>query len=207
MDAEWLKTQLRLHPDRNKAALAKALGLEPPAVSKILSGRRQIKAQEYVAMRAFFGLPADGERAAQGTAGGAAGARSYVLEPLRPGMGEREPGGGAESWVMPASLFEARTRAPPEKIRIFAVHGDAMAPDYQPGEQVLVDLSDTVPSPAGVFVVSDGLGHIIRQCEYVPHSQPPEVRLSARNGRYEPYTRPLERAGIIGRVMAKLQWV
>lgn len=205
MDAEWLKSQLRLHPDKSKAALAKALGLEPPAVSKILSGRRQIKAQEYVAMRQFFGLPADGERAAKGAAQGAG--RSYVLEPLAGGMREKEQGGGGEAWVMPASLFESRTKAPPEKIRIFAVHGDAMLPDYQPGEQVLVDLSDTVPSPAGVFVVSDGLGHILRQCEYVPHSSPPEVRLSARSGRYEPYTVRLDRAAIIGRVLAKLEWV
>ena len=82
-----------------------------------------------------------------------------------------------------------------------------MMPDLQQGERVLVDLSDTKPSPAGVFIVSDGLGQIIRQCEYVPHSDPPAIRFSARNPKYEPYTIPLARAQIIGRVLAKLQWL
>jgi len=201
MDMEWLKTQFRLHPDKSKAGLAKALGLEPPAVSKILSGQRQIKAHEYVAMRRFFGLPSDGERAV------GPGRKSYILSTLGQEMQDTAPAADDDAWVMPASLFENRTKAPPEKIRIFAVQEDAMVPDLQQGERVLVDLSDTRPSPAGIFVVSDGLGHIIRQCEYVPHSDPPALKLSARNGRYEPYTIPLDKAQIIGRVLAKLQWL
>lgn len=209
MDARWLKSQLDAHPGKSKAALARAIGLDPPAVSKILAGKRQIKAQEYLAMRAFFGLPSDGERAALRGGGTAAGQSAYVIAPLSPGMHDRadRQDEEAEPWIMPASLFENRTRAAPDKIRIFAVHGDAMAPDLSPGEQVLVDLSDTTPSPPGLFVVSDGMGPIIRQCEYVPHSDPPEIRLSARNGKYAPYTVPLRKAAISGRVIAKLQWL
>ncbi len=203
MDTEWLKTQFRLHPDKTKADLAKALGLEPPAISKILSGRRQIKAHEYVAMRAFFGMPTEGARAVVSPSG-----RNYVIPPLgQEAFEDKAPEGGDDAWVMPASLFESRTKAPPDQIRIFTVQEDAMTPDLQQGERVLVDLSDTKPSPAGVFVVSDGLGQIIRQCEYVPHSEPPAIKLSARNSKYEPYTIPLAKAQIIGRVLAKLQWL
>ncbi len=202
MDTEWLKTQFKLNPDKTKAGLARALGLEPPAVSKIISGRRQIKAHEYVAMRKFFGMPTDGARAAQADMG-----RSYVIGTLDTGMQEKAPQGEDDAWVMPAHLFENRTKAPPEKIRIFTVHGDAMLPDFKAGEQVLVDLSDVKPAPAGEFVVSDGMSHIIRQCEYVPHSDPPEIRLSALNKKYEAYNVPLEKAAIIGRVIAKLQWL
>ena len=155
-------------------------------------------------MRRFFGLPTDGARAA---GQGAGGGKSYVLSPLEPAMQDKAETGEDDAWVMPAQLFENRTRAQPEQIRIFAVQEDAMAPDIARGEKVLVDLSDTRPSPAGTFVVSDGLGHIIRQCEYVPHSDPPAIRLSARNARYEPYTVALEKAEIIGRVIAKLQWL
>lgn len=45
-----------MHPKKTKAQLARLLGLEPPAVSKILAGTRQIKAQEYMKMREFFCL-------------------------------------------------------------------------------------------------------------------------------------------------------
>lgn len=207
MDSDWLKTQFRLHPERSKADLAQALNLGASAVSKILAGTRQIKAHEYVAMRRFFGMPSDGEKAA--AVSSRAGSGHYVLAPLEPGLGE---GRGAdqeaqESWLMPPDLLKGRIRGTPDKIRIFPVHETAMVPDLSPGEQVLVDLSDTRPSPPGLFVVSDGLGHIIRHCAYVPHSQPPSVRLSANDGKYEPYTLPLEKAGIIGRIIARLEWL
>ncbi len=199
MDDEWLKTQFLLNPDKSKADLATALRLDPPAISKILAGKRQIKAQEYMSMRRYFGLPVDGERAV--------GMHSYHLKPLASGLQEQAVDQDDAAWVMPASLFETRTKAPPEQIRIFAIQESAMAPDFMPGEQVLVDLSDRQPSPPGVFIVSDGLGHIIRQCEYVSHSEPPEIKLSANNRKYDPYTLLLEKADIIGRVIAKLEWL
>ena len=75
------------------------------------------------------------------------------------------------------------------------------------GGAVLVDLSDTKPSPPGVFLVSDGVGHILRHCEIVAQKQPVQVRLSANNRNYEAYTAALDKAGLIGRVIAKLQWL
>jgi hypothetical protein len=198
MDSEWLNAQFRLNPEKSKADLAKVLKIGAPAVSKMLAGTRQIKANEYLAMRHFFGMP---NYSAAGRGSG------YVLAPLTQELGEKKSDTRDEAWIMPASLLRAHTQAAPEKIRIFTVQENAMAPDFMPGEQVMVDLSDTRPSPPGVFVVSDGLGHIVRQCEYMPHSSPPTVRLSARGGSYEPHTLPLAKAGIVGRVIAKLQWL
>lgn len=202
MDRNWLKIQFDMHPEKTKADLAKALGLEASAISKILAGTRQIKASEYMNMRGFFGLPNDGERAEN------FGRDSYILEPLGLSEKENNPADSAQdSWVMPASLFENRTSATPDKIKIFDIREDAMIPDFQKGEKVLVDLSDRSPSPAGVFVISDGMGHMIRQCAYVPHSDPAEIRFSAVNNKYDSFTMPLTKAEIIGRVIAKLQWV
>lgn len=204
MDKNWLKAQFALHPEKTKAELAKALGLEPPAVSKILSGQRQIKAHEYVGMRKFFGYPDE----QTGAKSARAHAETYTLRPLSGGFAEKtDTAPEQDAWVMPASVIAKKTSAPPDQIRIFAVQENAMTPDFMPGEQVLVDLSDVRPSPAGVFVVSDGMSHIIRQCEYVPHSDPPQVRFSARNSQYEAYTLPLEKAQITGRVIAKLEWL
>lgn len=206
MDANWLKTQFRLNPGKTRAGLAKALGLEAPAVSKILNGTRQIKAQEYIAMRRFFGLPADGEKASGAARNADSGA--YTLAPLESGLEDAgSPAAGAESWTIPAHIFRQRTKAPPEQIRIFTAQESVMAPDVLLGDPVLVDLSDRTPSPPGIFIVSDGLGHIIRRCDYVPHSDPPQIRLSTSSGKAEPLTLPLGKAGILGRVIAKLQWL
>lgn len=188
-----------MNPEKSKAALAEALGLDRPAVSKILAGTRQIKAAEYAAMRRFFGLPVDGERAVRGGS-------SVTLQPLSQGLADKA-GQGDEGWVMPASVLAPHTRGKPENIRIFTVQERAMAPELMPGETVLVDMADTVPSPPGIFVVADGLGHIIRRVAHVPHSKPAQVRISAVDAGYEALTMTLDGAGIVGRVIAKLQWL
>lgn len=210
MDRQWLQTQFRLHPDKTKAKLAKALCLDAPAISKILAGTRQIKAHEYIGMRKFFGLPVDGEKSVR-----SGGTGAYIISPLD----QEEQSGGdtisalhddasplGDNWVMPASLFISRTKATPEQIRIFAVQESAMVPDFLPGEHILVDISDTKPSPPGVFLISDGLGYIIRQCAYVPHSSPPEITLVVVNKKYGSHTVALDKTKFIGRVIAKLQW-
>lgn len=197
MDSQWLKTQFDLHPDKSRADLARTLALDPPAISKILAGGRQIKAHEYVAMRRFFGLPTDGERAVAG--GG------YRLQTLVKGMAEKEHPEDQDAWIMPASLLELRTGAPPEKICIFTIRDNSMEPDFAVGAQVLVDLSDTTPSPPGVFILSDGLGHVLRQCDIIPGETPLQVNIQAKTG--TAFRLPLLNAAIIGRVIARLDWL
>lgn len=197
MDSQWLKTQFQLHPDKSRADLARALDLDPPAISKILAGGRQIKAHEYIAMRAFFGLPADGERAVSG---------GYRLSPFAgQGLSDRVAASDQDAWIMPAKLLESKTQAPPDKIRIFTVQDHSMEPDFMPGAQVLVDLSDIMPSPPGVFLLSDGVGHVLRQCDVIPGETPLQIHMSARSGvsfRLSP-----DKAGIVGRVIARLEWL
>ncbi len=197
MDSQWLKTQFDLHPDKSRADLARALDLDPPAISKILAGGRQIKAHEYIAMRKFFGLPTDGERAVSGS--------SYRLQTLPTGMSEKDRADDQDAWIMPASLLESRTDAPPEKIRIFTIRDNSMEPDFMVGAQVLVDLSDVTPSPPGVFILSDGLGHVLRQCDIIPGEIPLQVSVLAKNG--TAFRLPLTKAAIVGRVIARLDWL
>ena len=206
MDSQWLKHQFDCNPERSKAELARFLGLEPPAISKILNNSRQIKAQEYNAMRRFFGLPVDGEHAA------AMPENAYRLEAL---AGEQAPflndaadgGTHTDSWVLPAEIVSQRTNASPDKIKIFTVQEHVMEPDFRRGEPVLVDMSDIEPSPAGAFIVSDGFGYMLRLCEFIPNSDPPEIRVSARMKGFQTQTLKLEDFTILGRVIAKLQWL
>lgn len=113
MDSQWLKTQFALNPGKTKAGLAEIMGLDPPAVSKILKGMRQIKAQEYAARRHYFGLPTDGASSLD------AYKDSYVLRPFASSLQEETENSGISEWIIPANILSARTKAASDQIQIF----------------------------------------------------------------------------------------
>lgn len=203
MDSQWLKGQFDCNPEKSKAGLARELNLEPPAISKILNGTRQIKAQEYNQMRQYFGLPVDGEKVS------IVPDNAYRLETLAgASQGLHEADRPTEdSWIIPAEILSQRTQAPPNQIKIFSVQENLMEPDYKRGEHVLIDLSDQNPSPPGAFIISDGFGIMLRYCEFVPHSNPPEIRISATQSSFQMQTLEHGVFDIVGRVIAKLQWL
>ena len=110
MDSQWLKIQLAAHPDKSKAELAKAVGLQASGISKILAGGRQIKANEYIAMRRFFGLPVDGEAAARSMRTSS----SYTILPFEADTLQDNQNGIDAEWVIPANILSTRTQAPPD---------------------------------------------------------------------------------------------
>ena len=127
MNAQWLAAQFDLYPSHSKSDLARALGLEPPAISKILGGMRKISAEEYITMRQFFGLP---------TNEGAHAAHDYTLNPLTraDGFEERihnQDSTGADSWVIPAKVLGQRTDASADKIKVFENCETLMEPDFK----------------------------------------------------------------------------
>lgn len=109
-------------------------------------------------------------------------------------------------WQLPGDLVRSVTTAPVAALRIVTVYGDSMEPEFRPGQRVMVDTSDQMPSPPGVFVAWDGLATVIKRVEFVPHSDPPRVRFVSDNPRYQPYERTLEEAQIRGRVIGRWTW-
>ncbi len=206
MDRNWLAAQFALYPEKKKIDLAKKLNLPPPAISKILAGGREIKAKEYALMRHFFGLPTDGKNATM------LSKNAYVIKPFHAENthgsmqdSARDTHNPKEDWVIPAHLLREKTTATPDQIRIFRIEEDAMSPDFKIGEYVLVDLSSTKSSPSGVFLVFDGVGEIIRHCEYTKSLN--TIRVSATKKGYSSMLLKLEDSPIIGRVLAKIQWI
>ncbi|MCK6418595.1 MAG: helix-turn-helix transcriptional regulator [Alphaproteobacteria bacterium] len=201
MDSSWLKTQFELNPKRNKADLAKALGLEPPAISKILKGTRQIKAQEYLIMRSFFGLPVDGHASLQ--------PRMTVTDTENPRtLREAEKSTPFMAWQIPPDVQKAqRTVEPGRRTQIYTIRETTMVPDFKPGERVLVDLDDVIPTRRGPFLISDGQNFMVRECALVVNSNPVEISVAAKAKNFLPQTLLLSDVNIIGRVMAKLQTV
>lgn len=86
---------------------------------------------------------------------------------------------------------------------IAEVVGDSMYPTLIPGEKVVLNRADRIPSPPGIFVVWDGLGLVMKRVSFAPHSNPPMVRIASDNPAYEPYERSLDEAHILARVVGK----
>lgn len=130
---------------------------------------------------------------------GAAGAGALVDDDNAPQV--------IHAWQIPRDVIRAATYTPADRIKIITVVGDSMEGTFRPFEKVMVDTEDRTPSPPGIFVVYDGLGLVVKRVEYVPHSDPPQVRFTSDNPRYSAYERSLSEAYIQGRVLGRWQWV
>lgn len=102
-------------------------------------------------------------------------------------------------WHFPLAWLRHELKARPADLRIVTIDGDSMEPVLMSGDKVLIDLSRTIPSPPGIFVLHDGMGLLAKQLERLPNTE----RLSIRsaNPRYDSYERPAEEVTIIGRVV------
>jgi hypothetical protein len=110
-------------------------------------------------------------------------------------------------WQVPTEIVRGYSTAPASELRIITVMGDSMEPALLPGQRVLVDTGDRLPSPPGIFVVWDGLGLVVKRIQVLPHSEPPRVKITSDNVKYDPYERTLEEAYIQGRVIGQWRWL
>lgn len=123
-----------------------------------------------------------------------------------------DPDQTAADWIIPSSFMRGELRVNPPAAWIIAVHGDSgynpSAPGAPgslfPGDRVIIDTSDTRPSPPGPFAVYDGTGLVVKLVEIVPGTEPPLVRFSSRNPAYKPYEATEEEIKIIGRVRGRI---
>lgn len=89
-------------------------------------------------------------------------------------------------------------------LEIREVIGDAMFPDLRSGDYALVNTSDVVPSPAGLFMIHDGHGLQIRRIESIASKK---LRVSASNPSYSPFDASPEEVTIYGRIILKVSRV
>ena len=90
--------------------------------------------------------------------------------------------------------------ATPGALKMIRISGDSMAPALMDGDTVLIDTSRVTPSPAGIFVLHDGMGLVAKRLE-LTGGEPPNVRIISDNQQYSTYERSLDETRIIGRVV------
>ncbi|QGR02854.1 LexA family transcriptional regulator [Ehrlichia ruminantium] len=86
-------------------------------------------------------------------------------------------------------------------LRIYYVKGDSMIPTLMNQDIVLVDISDKIPHPAGLFVIVDSVGISIRRLEYLKDSQKIKLHVVSDNKKYSSYECHLEDMEILGRII------
>jgi len=196
-------------------------GLKVDAIRTIRRGNHP-RASTLRALAAVLGVTAsyllDASEDAPAPPAAGAGSRSFAgsesMVPIVELDVRAGAGGGALNadeletgqWQLPGDLVRSVTTAPTQALKILTVFGDSMEPEFRPGQRVMVDTSDQMPSPPGVFVAWDGLATVIKRVEFVPHSDPPRIRFTSDNPRYQPYERTLDEAHIRGRVIGRWTW-
>ncbi|MDA0664538.1 MAG: peptidase S24 [Proteobacteria bacterium] len=106
-----------------------------------------------------------------------------------------------ETWLLPDPVIRHEFRARAADLRMITIDGDSMEPLLSTGDRILLDTSQRVPVPPGIFVVWDGMGLVAKRVEHIPHSEPPKVVIKSVNPDYETYERDAEEVNIIGRVV------
>lgn len=182
----------------SQADLARFLGISPDKMSKSLSGERRLTAEEWDGVRNFFQsrlyLSADTPDADP--------QRSFVSIKIMPsfagmgggGNGEGEP----EYGMVPLRLVRDELRAKPADLLLIEARGDSMEPDFQHGDQILIDLRDRNPIQPGPFALFDGDAYVIKLVERVPGKRGC-YRVFSSNSRYSPYEIEEDEQTILGR--------
>ncbi|MGE0424961.1 MAG: helix-turn-helix transcriptional regulator [Reyranellaceae bacterium] len=106
-----------------------------------------------------------------------------------------------ETWLFPEAIVRHEFRARARDLHIITIDGDSMEPLLSSGDRILIDTSQRVPVPPGIFVIWDGMGIVAKRVEHVPHSEPPQVVIKSINPEYQTYERDAEEVNIIGRVI------
>ena len=109
--------------------------------------------------------------------------------------------GSDNSFAMPVEMLRKITPTPSAGLRLITINGDSMAPVLEHGDVVMVDCTQTKPSPPGIFIVDDGVGLVAKRLDLVPATQPQMLRLTSENAVYTNYQRRIDEVHIVGRVV------
>lgn len=122
--------------------------------------------------------------------------------PTYAGMGGGGTGDGDQGYVsFSRDLIQRELRASADDLLAIEAEGNSMLPDFQGGDQILIDTRKTSLANPGAFCLWDGDGHVIKYVERIMGSDPPLLRIVSLNPIYQPQERTLDEVRIVGRVV------
>lgn len=104
-------------------------------------------------------------------------------------------------WMLPEAFLRHELKVQVNQSLIQEVIGDSMVPTYQPGDRVIIDLTQNRLVADTVYAISDGDSEPqIKRLQKVPFSDPVEVLIISDNPALKEFRVELSRLTIIGRV-------
>lgn len=112
-------------------------------------------------------------------------------------------------WVVPPQVLSRMRRRATDHLAIIEARGDSMAPTIADGEPIWVSThpDDLSPYGGGIFVISDGVGTMVKRLDYILRSDPPRVRVVSDNPAYSAVELTADELTIHARVVAKLAYL
>lgn len=193
---KWLTDGLA-RPGKTQRGLAKALGIDPAGVNRLMKGERQLKAQEIEKARRYFGQEQPPEDELEPTV-------KVPQRDVRAGAGDgMEVGEEAilGFWELPAGYIRSYLGVAAKDSQIIEIKGDSMAPTLLSGDRVMIDTSDKSPSPPGMFALWDGIGLVVKRLDPIPNTDPYRFKIISDNPKHSEYERTLDEISVVGRVV------
>lgn len=115
--------------------------------------------------------------------------------------------GIADWWVLPRDYVRGTFHVPTRRVRCFRSHGDSMEPTVKRGDIVFIDIGHRIPTPPGVYVLSDPYGGLVlKRLEIIspPGVEPIRLLEISDNPRHPPHERTADEIHIAGRYLGRL---
>jgi phage repressor protein C with HTH and peptisase S24 domain len=151
------------------------------------------------------GIPAHGIAEVDVTAGLGAGGVTLVSEATSPRGARFAAEIVRDYWVLPSWML-SRLSVRPEHTAAFPMQGDSMEPVLFAGEVGFVDLRHRVPSPPGIYAISDQFGGVMfKRLEVVSRPSDDETMVSIASDNPKHATRivPFADIYVVGRYIGK----
>jgi len=181
--------------------LADALDMSADKISKIASGARQWRGDEMHRALQWLCMKEEGVQV-EADYPPSEIARDYLSVDILPsyaGMGGGGNGDGeVETGLVPRSLIENELRAKVSDLLLIEARGDSMEPDFQHGDQILIDKRDRDPVQPGSFALWDGDAYVIKLVERIPQKRG-FYRIFSANNRYTAAEMSADEIKIMGR--------
>lgn len=172
---------------RKQTELADALGITADKVNKSFSGIRQFTAQEM--FKAIEWLDAVESGTGDPDLPANVDDKDYLRVEVLPSFAGMGGGGTGEgdhaTGLVSRQLIERELMAQPADLLLIDVRGDSMEPDFQHGDQILIDRRDRDPIQPGPFAILDDGTYHVKLVERVPQRRG-WYRVWSANGRYAP---------------------